>query len=190
VDINEASAGLLVDNLSYGQFDGYLELLTANYALNITDESGSTVVATFTAPLADLNLYGESLTVLASGFLDPSVNSNGPEFGLLAVKADGTALMLTNTSGVDDQAIEPSSFKIYPNPAFESVNISYKLKSKEMVSVSITDISGRVVKNIGFGMKNAGVYEEKIAVDDLIPGMYMISILTSGDDVAKKLFIR
>ncbi len=190
VDINEASAGLLVDNLSYGQFDGYLELLTANYALNITDESGSTVVATFTAPLADLNLYGESLTVLASGFLDPSVNSNGPEFGLLAVKADGTALMLTNTSGVDDQAIEPSSFKIYPNPAFESVNISYKLKSKEMVSVSITDISGRVVKKIGFGMKNSGAYEEKIAVDDLIPGMYMISILTSGDDVAKKLFIR
>jgi len=190
VDINEAAAGILVDNLSYGQFDGYLSLLTANYALNITDESGSTVVATFTAPLADLNLYGESLTVLASGFLDPSVNSNGPEFGLLAVKADGTALMLTNTSGVDDPAMEASALKVYPNPAGEQVNLSFELRSKEVVTVLITDISGRIVKKVDLGMKNAGVYNEIIGVNDLIPGMYMISIRAAGDNVAKKLFIR
>ncbi len=114
VDIVETAigAGTIVDNLSYGQFDGYLELPTANYTLEIRDEGGTTTVALFSAPLADLNLQGKSLTLLASGFLDPSVNNSGPEFGLLAVKADGNVFLLPNTLGINDSRLI-SQFSIF-----------------------------------------------------------------------------
>ncbi|NTV82930.1 MAG: DUF4397 domain-containing protein, partial [Bacteroidales bacterium] len=190
VDIMEAAAGTLVDNISFGEFDGYLELPTANYALSITDETGAVVVATFTAPLADLNLDGESLTVLASGFLDPSVNNNGPEFGLLAVKANGTALMLTNTSDIDDSPVELSSFNIYPNPAVDQVNVYFELTTKENVSLEIMDMAGRIVKSTDLGKKDAGIYEERINVEDLTSGMYLLNIRTGNVKSGYKVFIQ
>jgi hypothetical protein len=188
VDVVEPAYGTLFDNLAYGQFDGYLQLPTANYALNVTDESGTTVVASFSAPLADLNLAGKSLTLLASGFLDPSVNSNGPEFGLLAVKADGTALMLTNTSGIKDSPVELSSFNVYPNPAVDQVNVSFELKLKERVSLEIMDMTGRIVKSDDLGMCNTGVYNEMINVKELNSGMYLMNIRTGSGNLSKKLF--
>ena len=49
VDIVETAvgAGTIVDNLSYGEFDGYLELPADDYYLSIRDESGTLEVADF-----------------------------------------------------------------------------------------------------------------------------------------------
>ena len=96
VDVVETSvpAGTIVNNISYPSFSsGYLDLPTANYALNVTDASGTTVVASYQAPLQTLGLQGQALTVLASGFLDPSQNSNGPAFGLWAALSSGGNLV-------------------------------------------------------------------------------------------------
>jgi hypothetical protein len=193
VDIVEilSGAGTIFNDLSYGQFDGYLGLPTANYSLDIRDESGSTVVANFSAPLADLNLQGKSLTVLASGFLDPATNSDGPDFGLLAVLANGTALMLTNTTGMDDLTFDVAGFIVYPNPANGGyVNVSFEMKAKERVAIEMMDISGRIVKSTDLGMKDAGVYEERINIEELASGMYLLNIRTGNGIVGKKLFVR
>ena len=192
VDVKVAGSGSgpLVDNLSYGDFDGYLELLTANYSLNITDESGATVVASFYAPLTDLNLAGQSLTILASGFLVPGSNSDGPAFGLLTVQADGTALMLTNTTGISDSQVDPSTFKVYPNPAIDQVNVSFELKVKDKVTLELTDITGRTVKSTDLGMKVAGVYNEKIDLDGLPAGMYLLIIRTGNAVMNRKVFVQ
>jgi hypothetical protein len=192
VDIVETAtgAGTLVDNIAYSQFDGYLELPTANYALNITDETGATVVAAFSAPLADLNLDGSSLTLLASGFLNPAVNSGGPAFGLLAVQADGTAMMLTNTSGIDDAPVELTSFNIYPNPAIDQVLVSFELKSNDRVVFELTDITGRTVKSVDLGIRDADVYNETIDIDDLTSGMYFLNIRTVNGIAAKKILVQ
>ncbi|WP_156900377.1 DUF4397 domain-containing protein, partial [Flavobacterium filum] len=95
VDVVETSvpAGTLVNNLSYGNFSSYLELLTANYIIDVRDESGATTVATYSAPLADLFLNFDAVTVVASGFLDPSQNSDGPGFGLWVARAVGGPLI-------------------------------------------------------------------------------------------------
>ncbi|WP_242092426.1 T9SS type A sorting domain-containing protein [Aestuariivivens sediminicola] len=96
VDVNEVSGpSVLVDNISYGEFDanGYLELPTADYSINISTADGVTVVESYDAPLATLGLDDTAAVVVASGFLDPSVNSNGPAFGLWVALPSGGALV-------------------------------------------------------------------------------------------------
>src|SRR5690606_22821372 len=73
-----------VDDLAYGSFAGYLELQTIDYRLEVRDATGTVTVASYEAPLASLGLQGQAIGVIASGFLDPSVNNNGAGFGLFA----------------------------------------------------------------------------------------------------------
>jgi hypothetical protein len=95
VDVYETGvgAGLIVDNLMYADFAGYLELGVLDYILEIRDETGTITVASFAAPLATLGLDGAALTVVASGFLNPANNSNGPAFGLYVALASGGNLV-------------------------------------------------------------------------------------------------
>ena len=190
VDIMEMGADTWVDDLSYGMFDGYLEQPVANYTLDVTDESGENLVGRYSAPFADMNLGGKSLTLLASGFLDPTVNSDGPAFGLLAVQANGTAQMLISSSGIDDSPVIESTFNIYPNPAKNHINVSYELKSRERVVLELVNINGKVIKSTDLGTINAGIYNEKIDVDGVPSGTYLLNIRTGNGLVGKMVVVR
>ena len=96
IDIVETSipAGTIVNDLSFPNFNsGYLELPTADYTLDVRDATGTTVVATYSAPLATLGLQGVAMTVVASGFLNPAQNSDGPQFGLWVALPSGGNLI-------------------------------------------------------------------------------------------------
>ncbi len=97
VDVKEigAGAGTIIDNLMYSDFAGYLELPTADYILDIRDETGENSVISYSAPLETLGLNGAALVTVASGFLNPGNNSNGPAFGLwVALPAGGELVQL------------------------------------------------------------------------------------------------
>ncbi len=97
VDVYEAAVvnATLIDDLSYGEFAGYLEVPTADFTLQVRTADNSTIVAAYAAPLATLGLQGAALTVLASGFLDPASNSDGEAFGLyVALPAGGPLVEL------------------------------------------------------------------------------------------------
>ncbi|WP_187658783.1 DUF4397 domain-containing protein, partial [Flavobacterium macrobrachii] len=86
-------AGTIVNDISYPQFAGYLELPNLDFVLDVRDATGTTTVARYSAPLQTLNLDGAALTVVASGFLNPASNSNGPAFGLWVATAAGGNLI-------------------------------------------------------------------------------------------------
>jgi hypothetical protein len=96
VDVVEVGvgAGTIVNNLAFGEYQGYLELPTDDYRLAITDETGATTVVTYEAPLATLGLQDAAITVFASGFFDPSMNSNGDGFALWVALANGATVAL------------------------------------------------------------------------------------------------
>lgn len=82
--VNQDGGGILVDDISYPEFQGYLELPSADYLLDITSADGSTKVAGYQANLEELGLEGAAITVFASGFLDPSANQNSPALGIFS----------------------------------------------------------------------------------------------------------
>ncbi|HRZ74327.1 MAG TPA: DUF4397 domain-containing protein, partial [Flavobacterium sp.] len=95
VDVVETSvpAGTIVNDISFPDFAGYLELPNLDFTLDVRDATGTVTVASYQAPLQTLGLDGAAITVLASGFLDPAVNSNGPAFGLWVALASGGNLI-------------------------------------------------------------------------------------------------
>ncbi|MEM6801805.1 MAG: DUF4397 domain-containing protein [Bacteroidota bacterium] len=120
VDVLVANAGnlSLIDDLAFGEFQGYAAVAPAKYILDITPyNDNSTVVISYFVDLSGLG--GGAATVFASGFLDPSANQNRPGFGLFAALADGTVLPLTATGDTADvQVIHNSA-----DPDADSVDI-------------------------------------------------------------------
>ncbi|MFH1120336.1 MAG: DUF4397 domain-containing protein [Bacteroidota bacterium] len=190
VDVVEvfAGAGTIVNNLSYGQFSGYLELPTANYQLDIRSEAGDVTVATFNAPLSDLGLQGQALTVLASGFLNPANNSNGEAFGLFAVlPSGGPFVVLGNTTGVDDNTISKSSFMAYPNPAKEEFYLNYTLEKASNVSYQLFTATGKNVRSVNLGYQSDNQHNEKVDITNLPSGLYFITLIAGNAHISSKV---
>ncbi|WP_417367215.1 DUF4397 domain-containing protein [Flavobacterium beibuense] len=180
VDVQAVGAGTLVDDLEYSNFSDYLELPTADYIISVATADGETVVASYQAPLSTLGLEGQSLTVLASGFLDPSENSDGPAFGLwAATSAGGTMLELPLTTLSTDE-FQSNNFTVYPNPAINSVNITGLIDEGAAEHI-IFDSYGRQVIT---------TTNSTIDVSGLATGIYNI-VSTDGQQVStQKLVIK
>jgi hypothetical protein len=170
VDVVAQGAGTIVDDIAYGNFNGYLELATNNYVLDVATADGSTVVASYQAPLELLELEGEALTVLASGFLNPGANSNGPEFGLWAVTASGEELIQLPLA-LSTQNFNNNNAVLFPNPATSVINVSLSADAQD-VQYSMFDLSGREVLPLAYG--NA------IDVSSLQEGVYILQLNVSG----------
>jgi len=189
VDVVEVGvgAGTIVDNLGYGQFAGYLELPTADYVLQVRDETGTVVVATYPAPLSSLGLNGAAIGVIASGFLDPSVNNNGPAFGLyVALPAGGDLIALSNTTGIKDSNFDETNLRLYPNPAKDHVNVQFSLKKAGEVNLEIRNLSGAVIKNQSLGMMQTKENSLHVNVGDLPAGMYLLTLKSGNSSVRLK----
>jgi hypothetical protein len=173
VDVVETGvgAGTIVDDISYGEYDGYLELPTADYELSITDETGETTVAVYAAPLETLGLNGAALVTVASGFLTPANNSDGPAFGLwVALPAGGPLVELPNITSVGENQADVINLTVYPNPASDVLNIPNDV---EYEGITIYGINGQVVYQTDQQVN-------LISLDNFQPGVYTLS--ASGVD--------
>lgn len=81
----------LFDDVTYGDISGYISSDPAALRLLVTPGNSDALVEAFQADLSGLG--GQSATVLASGFLDPSANQDGPGFRLVAALSDGTVIV-------------------------------------------------------------------------------------------------
>lgn len=189
VDVNETSvpAGQLVDDIAYSEFDGYLELSTNDYVLEIADATSSTPIASFNAPLSTLNLGGAAITVLASGFADPTNNSNGPAFGLYVALASGGALVPLNLSTsieeMDDQL--DRAINIYPNPSNGEVTLSYEGDGFPE-SLEVMNLGGQIVKSVRLN----SVSTQNINLNELSKGIYFVRIIKDDAHSVKRLIIK
>lgn len=98
----------------YGEFAGHSELPTLDFMLEVRDKTGTATVASYQAPPATLGLEGQSLSVMASGFLNPANNSDGEAFGLYVVFAAGGALVELPVFTNMEEPNEISAMSFYP----------------------------------------------------------------------------
>lgn len=84
----------LADNINTSTFNnGYRKLQSnTDYKLRLTNTTGSKITHTFNFPLSTMSLSGSAVTILTSGFINPAVNSNGPDFGLWMARPTGGPL--------------------------------------------------------------------------------------------------
>jgi hypothetical protein len=106
---NPTIPNILVNNASYPGFSaGYVNLPTANYNVQVRNQFSEDVVAEYIAPLSTLGVGGAALTIVASGFLVPSNNSNipGTSFGLFAATSASGALIPLPTSTITSTRLQ------------------------------------------------------------------------------------
>ncbi|HKK66992.1 MAG TPA: T9SS type A sorting domain-containing protein, partial [Bacteroidales bacterium] len=112
---------------------------------------------------AQLNLYYENDTMIIPVTLD-----------------------VTWPVSVEDEVAD--ELHLYPNPASERVHLNAKLVRSGDLDISITDISGNLVRRISKENVMVGSHRFSLRVDDLSPGMYLLT-LRSGSDVWNKRFV-
>jgi hypothetical protein len=193
VDVrNAADNSVLVNDIAYGNFSSYVPVPTANYRLNVTNSAGTTVVASYQANLTALNLSGASLTVLASGFLAPGSNSNGPAFGLWAATTAGGALVqlpLAPAVSVNEEIVQFENLSVFPNPAQDMLNIAFNTAENTDLSVQISDMIGRTVYTKQLGTVN-GQQNLEISTQNLPNGLYQVALLSNKGLTTQKIMIQ
>lgn len=78
---------------------------------------------------------------------------------------------------------------IYPNPASTKVNISYGAEAGGKSNVIITDVLGKTVRNLNFGIQK-GLNVHGIDVSGLAQGIYFLKITRDGKSVSRKILIQ
>jgi hypothetical protein len=127
----------------------------------------------------------------SSQIFDPNQNTwftwSSPAGNVPAVMIRG--IFNPNMIGINEVQHSVNLFSCMPNPASSTTKISYELKNNEKVNIIITDIMGRIVKNINQGNQTKGNYNLDIDLNGLTSGTYFCTIKTSTEKATEKLII-
>ncbi len=190
----------IFDDLTYGEFSSYKFFWPRDYVLEVTPENdNSTVVAAFEADLS--GLYGKAAVVVASGFLNPAANQNGPAFGLFVAFTDGTVIALPaakNTGGgfaaskADGENNLPGAYQLeqnYPNPFNPTTTISFALPEASRVTLQVFNILGQEVSTLVDGELAAGTHEIDFDAGSLATGVYFYRLSTDSFNDTRKMML-
>ena len=189
-----ANGNLLVENLGYNEYKGYVQVPVGDYTIDVTAHGSDQSVASFAAPLSGFG--GGTGIVFASGFLASQSDSS---FSLILATPSGYSVSLPATSTalstITDNILSPNIFRLkqnYPNPFNPSTSIDFELFESSNVSLNVYDLSGRLVKNLLSGNLNSGAYSiewngKNINGISTAAGVYFYSISSEEGTIIKKM---
>jgi len=191
-----ADGGLLVENLAYGDFQGYLQVPVGDYTLDITGHGSTDPVASFSAPLSSFG--GGSGVVYASGFLAPAETDSAFALVLTTPNGDVVTLPATETALAlfeDNYINMPNDFIIhqnYPNPFNPTTSIEYELMGDSKVSIAVYDLLGNIVNELYDGFQTSGnkniKWDARNSSGELVSaGMYFYKIQVGNSSQVKRM---
>lgn len=80
------------------------------------------------------------------------------------------------------KSFSASQFSVFPNPATNVVNVANSNKDN-ITSVSLSDMNGRIVKEVSF----ESMTKVQVNISDLTSGLYMMNIKTANGEINKKI---
>ena len=89
----------------------------------------------------------------------------------------------TNINGVSSL----TTLEMFPNPASSNVTLKIGLESLNDVSISILDVSGKLVKTVAYNQLK-GTHFIDIDVSDFVSGMYVVNV-QAGEFVTSKSLV-
>jgi hypothetical protein len=82
-----------------------------------------------------------------------------------------------------------SDIKIYPNPAFNRINITFNLEKESDIEIRILDILGQEAMRVHKGTCFPGYHVYSAELSDL-PGTNYIVIIRNDEDVSYKKIVK
>lgn len=184
VEVVAQGLGVVVGDITYGEFIGYSVFQPSTYVLDVNVAVGHETAYSYLAELEAL--VGQAIVVFASGFLDAA---QGPLFGLWVAQEDGTTFPLPLFTSINERNFT-GKLNLYPNPTSSNINISLSLDEAQTISVKVVNTLGQVVAGSEFGMLNSGDNTINMEVSSLNAGMYIVNIaLGNGQQVNRPLIV-
>ncbi len=165
----------LVPQAAFKQASGWLDAPAANLAVDVDAFASGATVATFGAPLAAF--ADSALVVMASGYLTPTANNNGPAFGLVVITKSGRAVALP----LSLRAPRALPLQLAPNPAQGQVRLV--LPQGTTAAVTAFDANGKLAGNLPYNGAT-------VDVSSLTPGMYQLRAQVSDGTVYQARLVR
>lgn len=140
--------------------------------------------------LADLRGNNRAVLILASGFVSPEVNQNGPSFKLVLVDSAGNVnsnlpeLLRDTINSVESDIVPSTLWRITPNPATDRFTIVVPLTS-ELVSKHGTLLTASVYTSnglfLGFYPMNFGGLQASVTIPTaaIANGAYFVQVNTA-----------
>jgi len=75
----------------------------------------------------------------------------------------------------------------YPNPFNPSTTITYSIPNDAPVQLTVTDINGRVVRNLVNARQSAGTYRVSVDMLGLSSGVYLYRLNVAGQTITKSM---
>ena len=102
------------------------------------------------------------------------------DYFVLATEGNGCISQSNIVLDVNNVSARNDGVMVYPNPANSILNITANLSvGDKTVTMTITDISGRIVQSKEIDVKN-GILVEQFQLDNIIPGMYFLKLQSGG----------
>jgi hypothetical protein len=94
-----------------------------------------------------------------------------------------------NTAPTAMEMTMMKGLKLFPNPVMHELQVQYDAPEKGDVTISITDVTGRLRMRETFNSK-AGGNLYRLNTSKLNNGMYIMQIMQAGSQVSKKFEVR
>ena len=184
VDAVVDGVGVLFDDISYSETQGYVNVPASTYVVNITPgDDNNTIVKSYDADLTGLE--GGAAYLFASGFLTEEENA----FEVWVALPDGTTFPLSEIVNTNELANLVEGFGIAPNPVKTVANVQYTLTESMQVTLNIYDATGKLISSNYIGNQVAGVHNIRLNANDLAEGMYNYSLVTDKGILTRKFIV-
>ncbi len=99
----------------------------------------------------------------------------------------GATIYMSLLSTVTEES-EDLSFKVslYPNPSSSSINLNISELPFQTVSVTIQDLTGKVLVSVDLQIEESGPSEHALLIDNLPAGFYLLTVLAQQGIVTQK----
>ena len=88
---------------------------------------------------------------------------------------------------VNENTTQIANATIYPNPTTTTSTVEFNLVNVSEATISITDLSGKIVSERNLGQLNAGANATEINTTSFNAGIYYVTVSSNGSSVTKKL---
>jgi hypothetical protein len=153
-----------------------------------------------TIAMAVQNLSGMAMSWAAFNINLTYMSGANPDSAMIVLSASGATpvansyLYVDNlafsgsVTGIAENTINAANLSIFPNPSNEKVVLDYTLKSTENVVIKITDVTGKVVKEL---KPNAviGNNKQELNTSNFSQGIYTITIQGNNSLSSQKLIV-
>ncbi len=99
-------------------------------------------------------------------------------------------LTFFGTVGIDENNVLTNDIQISPNPSSSFFRVNYRLNKESDVSLIVTDITGKKVKELTKIQSTVGENSISVQTTGMSKGVYFMTITVGTDSKTEKLIIQ